>query len=54
LTGVSFGVVASGTSVGGMAIEHDMVAVALTSGGMARHCTPAGKRAQAAAGTPTA
>ena len=29
-----------------MAIEHETVAVALTSGGMAGHCTPGGKRAQ--------
>ena len=34
-----FGVVASGTATGAVAIEHETVAVALTSGGMGGHCT---------------
>lgn len=39
---------ASGTWTGGIAIEHEIVAAALTSGGMAGHCTPEEKWAQIA------
>ena len=46
LTGVPLGVVASGTAAGGVAIEHETVAEALTSGGIAGHCTPASQSAQ--------
>jgi len=52
LTGVPWGVVASGTVAGGVAIEHAIVAVALTSGGMARHCTPESQSAQIREETP--
>jgi hypothetical protein len=45
-TGVPVGVVASGTSTGGVAIEHEIVAAALTSAGMAGHCAPGEERAQ--------
>jgi Baseplate J-like protein len=41
-------VVASGTWTGGDAIEHEIVAAALTSGGMAGHCTPGEEWAQIA------
>ena len=37
---------------GGVAIEHAIVAVALTSGGMARHCTPESQSAQIREETP--
>ena len=40
------GVVASGTAAGGVAIEHESVAEALTSGGIAGHCTPESQCAQ--------
>ena len=44
--------VASGTETGGIAIEHEIVAAALTSGGMAGHCTPGEERAQIAPSAP--
>lgn len=46
LTGVLFGVVASGTATGAAVIEHETVAAVLTSGGMAGHCTPREGRPQ--------
>ncbi len=52
LTGVPLGVVASGTAVGGIAIEHETVAEALTSGGIPRHCTPESQSPQIRDGAP--
>jgi uncharacterized protein (UPF0254 family) len=41
LTGVPIGMTASGTGTGGIAIEHEIIAPLLTSGGTALDCTRA-------------
>jgi hypothetical protein len=46
VTGVPVGTTVSGTGIGGIAIEHEIIAPVLTSGGIRGDCTPAGRRAQ--------
>jgi hypothetical protein len=40
VTGVPIGTTASGTGTGGIAIEHEIIAPLLTSGGTTNDCTP--------------
>jgi hypothetical protein len=40
VTGVPIGTTASGTGTGGIAIEHEIIAPLLTSGGTTPDCTP--------------
>lgn len=43
VTGVPVGTTVSGTGTGGIAIEHEINAPVLTSGGITRDCTPAAR-----------
>jgi len=46
VTGVPVGTTVSGTGTGGIAIEHEIIAPVLTSGGMTCDCTPGVRRVQ--------
>jgi hypothetical protein len=46
VTGVPVGTTVSGIGTGGIAIEHEIIAPLLTSGGTIRDCTPAATRLQ--------
>jgi hypothetical protein len=46
VTGVPIGMTASGTGMGGIAIEHEIIAPLLTSGGTVLDCTPAPSQLQ--------
>jgi hypothetical protein len=49
VTGVPVGTTASGTGIGGIAIEQEIIAPVLTSGGTGHDCTPAASSLQARA-----
>ena len=46
VTGVPVGTTVRGTGTGGIAIEHEIIAPVLTSGGITCDCTPAVRRVQ--------
>jgi hypothetical protein len=46
VTGVPVGMTASGTGIGGMAIEHEIIAPVLTRGGTVAACTPGARQLQ--------